>query len=393
MKKVSIKILILFIILYAFFASCKVTVNPKPDKEKELYEAAKKMPLTLLAEEDGTIKLRHTDCVNNFKYTINGGEPVSVCSGITVDVDVLKGYEVCFYGEGTNNDNTNFFNIICNSDCSVYGNVMSLLTNDYQTATEITTAYAFRQLFCDSFHLKNHQTKKLVLPATTLASGCYFAMFLDCPSLKEAPTLPATTLADSCYIQMFADCTSLIKAPELPATTLAGFCYRNMFQGCTSLTTAPELPATNLASSCYDCMFKNCTSLEEAPKLPATTLAQNCYGSMFRGCTSITKAPELPATTLAQSCYEAMFCGCSSLEVAPDLPAETLVFNCYGGMFSGCINLNSIKCLAADISASGCTNNWLRSVASEGSFITPKETQWNTGNSGIPNGWTRVNAQ
>ena len=34
---------------------------------------------------------------------------------------------------------------------------------------------------------------------------------------------------------MFANCTSLTTAPELPATTLASECYRAMFQGCSNL--------------------------------------------------------------------------------------------------------------------------------------------------------------
>ena len=46
---------------------------------------------------------------------------------------------------------------------------------------------------------------------------------------------------------MFQGCTSLTTAPELPATTLATYCYYSMFQGCTSLnyikamfTTTPD---------------------------------------------------------------------------------------------------------------------------------------------------------
>ena len=34
---------------------------------------------------------------------------------------------------------------------------------------------------------------------------------------------------------MFQGCTSLTQAPELPATTLASYCYYSMFSGCTSL--------------------------------------------------------------------------------------------------------------------------------------------------------------
>ena len=89
-------------------------------------------------------------------------------------------------------------------------------------------------------------------------------MLKGCTSLTTAPALPATTLASNCYYEMFRSCTSLTKAPSiLPATTLADYCYNSMFQDCTSLTTAPELPATttDLANYCYDSMFRFCKNL------------------------------------------------------------------------------------------------------------------------------------
>ena len=232
------------------------------------------------------------------------------------------------------------------------------------------------------------------LPATTLAEGCYSSMFQGCTSLTTAPALPATTLAQSCYTYMFNGCTSLTTAPVLPAMTLANYCYQSMFQLCTSLTTAPALPATTLAIKCYGGMFVSCTSLATAPALPATTLVGGCYFSMFQGCTSLTTAPVLPATTLADNCYQYMFNGCSSLTTAPELPAETLTGYCYQSMFNGCTNLNHIKCLATDISASNCTSDWVKIVASKGTFVkNPAMTGWTTGNNGIPSGWTVEDAQ
>ena len=228
------------------------------------------------------------------------------------------------------------------------------------------------------------------LPATTLADICYDSMFYGCSALTSAPALPATTLADSCYGYMFYGCTSLTTAPELPATTLASQCYQYMFQDCTSLTTAPTLPATTLESNCYYGMFQDCTSLTTAPELPATTIADSCYSTMFRGCTSLTTAPALPATTLESWCYSSMFWGCTSLTTAPALPATTLVNNCYDSMFSGCSKLNSITVYAEDISASGCTTNWLSNVASSGTFNNMGFAPFENGASGIPIGWTEV---
>lgn len=138
-------------------------------------------------------------------------------------------------------------------------------------------------------------------------------------------------------------------------------------------------------------LFSNCTALTNSDKLvlPATTLASYCYYDMFYGCTSLTTAPELPATTLADSCYYMMFQNCTSLTTAPELPATTLVSSCYYWMFGYCTNLNYIKCLATDISASGCTNGWVNGVAASGTFVKHVSmTSWTTGASGIPNGWT-----
>lgn len=120
-----------------------------------------------------------------------------------------------------------------------------------------------------------------------------------------------TNNARFCYL--FLNCSVLTSAPELPATELATYCYYGMFYGCTSLTAAPELPATELEDRCYSTMFENCTSIKSAPELPATKLASFCYYEMFYGCTSLTSAPKLSAIELAEACYCKIFCGCKNL--------------------------------------------------------------------------------
>ena len=88
-----------------------------------------------------------------------------------------------------------------------------------------------------------------------------------------------------------------------------------------------------------------------------------------------------------------MFNGCTGLTTAPELPATTLASNCYNQMFKDCSSLSSIKCLATNISASDCTYNWVTSVASSGTFTKASSmTRWKTGNNGIPNDWTVVDA-
>ena len=213
-------------------------------------------------------------------------------------------------------------------------------------------------------------------------------------SLLNKETAIEVVPNEYCFYDLFNSCTGLTAAPELPATTLANSCYFDMFEGCTGLTTAPELPATTLANRCYSDMFGGCTGLTVAPELPATTLTDHCYANMFEGCTGLTAAPELPATTLAEWCYAYMFEGCTGLTTAPELPATTLPHSCYTFMFNGCKELNYVKCLANNISAMNCVDYWLEGVAASGTFIKDAKTKnWKSGASGIPEGWTVVNAE
>ena len=146
----------------------------------------------------------------------------------------------------------------------------------------------------------------------------------------------------------------------------------------------------------FSSLFKPCTTQLESAKrmlLPATTLANDCYRSMFQGCTSLTEAPELPATTLEFDCYREMFAGCTSLTEAPELPATTLTQHCYNNMFEGCTSLNKITCLATDISAIYCTQEWVNGVAENGTFVkNASMSSWTSGVNGIPSGWTVTNA-
>ena len=230
------------------------------------------------------------------------------------------------------------------------------------------------------------------LPAVSMEDYCYYAMFMGCESLVTPPQLPATELASGCYSGMFADCTSLVSAPELLATSLTNSCYEAMFARCSGLLSAPTLPATTLAENCYSLMFLECNNLSSPPALSATKMKKKCYSGMFANCFSLTEAPALPATELADSCYVNMFALCPLLTAAPELPATTLTEGCYAGMFIGCDLLSFVKCMAADISAPECLNDWLSGVAENGTFVkAPGMDNWPTGTSGIPNGWRTVN--
>jgi len=77
------------------------------------------------------------------------------------------------------------------------------------------------------------------LPADELASNCYDNMFNGCSSLLQVQDdlLHAEELKPFCYAAMFGGCINLKKAPNLPASLLASGCYYYMFYNCQSLNT------------------------------------------------------------------------------------------------------------------------------------------------------------
>ncbi len=327
--------------------------------------------LTLRATQNGTTVTFKNRATGPVTYKINGGEAQTIAAGsseeaTTVEIPLNKNDRVEFFGNNkaySYSDYQEFSNINCDKDCYVYGNFMSLIDSEnFANATVLEENWALASLFRGNQHIKNHPTKEILLPATTLSENCYSHLFHDCDGITRAPELPATTLNEYCYQWMFAY-TNITEAPELSSTELADCCYIDMFCGCASLSKAPELPATTLVYACYSHMFDSCTKLTEAPALPATTLASECYTNMFIGCSSLTKV---------------------------ELPATTLVRDCYAGMFMDCTSLNYIKCLATDISASSCIHSWISNVSESGTFVIDPSMAdvFVAGQQGIPSGWT-----
>ena len=118
----------------------------------------------------------------------------------------------------------------CTKDCYIYGNLMSLIDpTGYTTNKTIGFEQAFYSLFynttypSDAAHIKNHPTKDVALPATTLTTSCYERMFRG-TGIDRSPVLPAQTLVSSCYQRMFQGCASLTKVTCL-ATSGLGNCY------------------------------------------------------------------------------------------------------------------------------------------------------------------------
>ncbi|MBR1939030.1 MAG: leucine-rich repeat protein [Spirochaetales bacterium] len=339
------RIIVSFLVILAVgftFVSCD-SDNGKSTPVETL--SAEATPLTL--ENFGSTAMQvhvsvFTPTTNDskLKYVIEGESAVDITD--TIDITVPARKKISFYDDRTTTtEDSTIYTINCDKECYVYGNVMSLINStDFKDLASLENhAYVFATLFYDNSNIKNHPTKPLLLPATTLANSC----------------------------------------------------YNSMFKGCTGLTKTPDLPATKLAVRCYYDMFSGCTGLKTVSKLPAEELFTECYRSMFNGCTSLTSAPALPATTLAEKCYENMFKGCTALIAAPELPAENLVRECYQTMFQGCSTLTSVTCHAITY-GQDATTNWLSDVATTGTFTRPSTaTFWESDSpNGIPTGWTTV---
>ena len=238
-------------------------------------------PLTLEAMFVNTTVTFDNKAAGSVFYSVNGAAQEEIPADTKKYIVLTNvGDKVSFYGTnskyGTSASTTSSIIGCEGGTCYVYGNIMSLVSSSYATATSLSDAYTFAYLFSGNENIFNHSEKDLVLPATTLANYCYSNMFKGCSNLNRASVLPATTLASGCYYNMFSSCTSLQSAPALPATTLETYCYYGMFWSCKSLTMAPVLPATSLKSDCYHYMFRGCTSLNYIKCLATDISATSC---------------------------------------------------------------------------------------------------------------------
>jgi hypothetical protein len=224
--------------------------------------------MTILALEDGlTASLSTNAC----QYCIDGdGNWIDLPSGTTTQA-INSGQTLSFKGNLTPNSSNGIGTFTINKRCNLEGNCMSLLFGD-DTANNNSLSgkdYAFYDLFKNCTTII--QVSEIFLPATTLASRCYYYMFYGCSSLTTAPELPATTLASNCYSSMFQSCTSLTTAPELPATTLYTSCYSGMFARCSKLNYIKMLATDISAIGCLTNWVFNVSSTGTFVKNPAMT--------------------------------------------------------------------------------------------------------------------------
>lgn len=264
----------------------------------------------------------------------------------------------------------------------VAGNIMTLLDKTGNSRTLYN--YCFSGLFSSMQNLIN--AKDLLLPATTMKSFAYNALFAYCRNLLTPPRLPAKTMATCCYSGLFAWCTSLLYAPELPAKTMATQCYLDMFIY-TPITVPPELPATTLAPSCYATMFDS-SKITKMPKLPATNLATECYWGMMANCLDLKDVEELPATYVPEKAYFRMFSNDWALTESPVIKATSFGTQALEKMFRSCRNLEKVTIYANTWNTAN-SQDWMGdNVPNVGDFYNLGGATIPTGDDGIKQGWT-----
>ena len=85
---------------------------------------------------------------------------------------------------------------------------MSLVTlteNSDWNPLETTLFGGFSQLFYKNCHIKNHASKKLILPATKLTRDCYCEMFKGCTNLNYVKCLATEISSAYCTDEWLED--------------------------------------------------------------------------------------------------------------------------------------------------------------------------------------------
>lgn len=154
--------------------------------------------------------------------------------------------------------------------------------------------------------------------------------------------------------------------------------YYNSFEG----STCGFYVDGNITSLIYGSSFTGQTTITD-------TSIPYIFRNFFSFCDGLTSMQNL---ILPQSMADLMYPWfaqwCTNLKIAPKLPEVTLKPQCYRRMFRGCTSLQYIKCVATNISASNCIQDWLLDANTTGIFVKPASISYPTGTSGIPSGWT-----
>ena len=307
--------------------------EPDPDPYPEPESNTVEYPFTIKTLEDSTVISFYyrywfdSSVLTDWTLSQDGGKSWAEPKWVDGEYD-SKNADFIIPKAGTkvlikgNKGKTNECSILFNKDCYVYGNLLSLIHwDDFATRTELTEEDAFSNLFENNYYLLNHPTLDILFPVTTVTKHACYYMFHCCEKLKRAPEIHATNAPYACYEHMFSDCIKLEKAPSvLPAEHVGMLAYKSMFSDCDNLKDPPPINAISAENSAFLQMYYDCKSLEKASSI---------------------KMPKFPD------------CCCIY-------------------MYIHCKKLNYVECLTTDLSEQRCTENWLKDVAAEGTFVCAK---------------------
>ena len=226
--------------------------------------------LTFIALDSGSFTwyIQASQTPKTISYSTDEGQTWTELTAVQnpTPINMAAGDRIMLKGEITSTYDSyyaTFAYFRFNLPVDVQGNIMSLINGDnFAGVTTLTSDNTFTNLFYQTSSPGDNgviNAKNLVLPATTLTSGCYRGLFGNNHNLTSAPNLPATTLTEYCYNGMFSGCTSLTTAPNLPATNLATDCYNYMF-GTSGLTQEANIPdeLAPLSITYCDAMYCQC---------------------------------------------------------------------------------------------------------------------------------------
>ena len=324
-------------------ATCRVKIDPAEDY------------LTFIPDTARTFKFSPANS-NVVEYSVNAGNDwTSINDGEeTPTVEAKK--KILWRCNAIPGTNIGKFVDDVKTSFKVQGNAMSMIYGDNFNGKTDMKGNQFQGMFAGC---RVTAANGLALPAESVPSKGYFAMFSGCTQLSSAPELPATSIGTSGYSYMFYDTILSSAQEELPLETIPEYgCYW-MFRD-SSLKTLPRIVATTVNGHGLESTFAmtRITSIPNGYLSSPTTLGINAYTSMFYSCESLTTVPEdlLPVTTLPEGVYSQMFRNCTKLTVIPDLPAEIVPSSAYRYMFEECTSLTSFD--ASKIHGNAFTGNY-----------------------------------
>ena len=274
---------------------------------------------------------------SGLEYSIDGGEWTTLKAN-TNTPNIPKGSNIRFRGHLIPNGSEGIGTFSSSGKFDAEGELITLLYGEsYVGQTNKYDNYIFSGLFMNSN----------VVDATNLV-------------------IP-NAMRDYCYYKTFYSCKSLTSTPSLPFSQVGYYSCRDMFSGCISLITIqPMTIEGNSEGSMYN-MFNNCKSLVDASMITITSeKSRSCY-NMFNICKNLRKSPIIKGDMTSSSCER---------------------------IFYGCSNLSEVTYLGTTSPSSSYSRNWMKNVASTGTFYMRQDATWDSTVSrdanGVPAGWTIV---